>query len=545
MTSAERTALRSTSRPVRRRALCAIAALHLKQIRRSALVVLGVVAGLSGLVAGQFHTMFAGVLDAQALAALTENPAIRILFGDPVALDDPGGFTVWRTGTVFAVLVGVWACVTATHLTRGEEEAGHSDLLLAGQTTRVDQVVLSLTVLVGCLAVIGTVLAGTLVFSGTAVVGSVLYAAGLVGVGVGFASAGALCAQILPTRVAASGLGVGLLTASMMARMVADGAEELDWLRWFTPFGLVGELGPYAHDRPAPLLVLFLMPVLLAASAVVIARMRDAGTGLLRLTARRSPRMMFLGSLAGFAIRRVLPPMTGWTVGLAAFAGLIGLLAVSITDFLAGSPRFTELAAAAGFGLLDATTGYAATMFTLFAIPVGCFAATRIAAMRQDERSGRAVPLFATSTSRERLVAVELAVTLACVLLLLAVVGLAMWAGTRIVQAPLGVGEALAGALNLVPVALLCIGAATAALGWLPRAVLVVGCLPAVGGFLLDVLAQSTGAPAWVGDLSPFAHLAAVPHTPPDWTGLAVSSVIALVLAAIGTVGHARRDLGV
>ena len=33
------------------------------------------------------------------------NPAIRILFGRPVALDDPGGFTVWRTGTPLAVLV--------------------------------------------------------------------------------------------------------------------------------------------------------------------------------------------------------------------------------------------------------------------------------------------------------------------------------------------------------------------------------------------------------------------------------------------------------
>ncbi|MGW4330042.1 hypothetical protein ACWEKR_29635 [Nocardia sp. NPDC004573] len=38
-------------------------------------------------------------MDSDALRALAENSAVRILFGAPLALDDPGGFTVWRTGT--------------------------------------------------------------------------------------------------------------------------------------------------------------------------------------------------------------------------------------------------------------------------------------------------------------------------------------------------------------------------------------------------------------------------------------------------------------
>ncbi|MEK8110427.1 hypothetical protein NKG94_51120 [Micromonospora sp. M12] len=44
------------------------------------------------------------------MAALARNPAIRTLFGEPVALDQPGGFTVWRTGTVLAVLLGCGRC---------------------------------------------------------------------------------------------------------------------------------------------------------------------------------------------------------------------------------------------------------------------------------------------------------------------------------------------------------------------------------------------------------------------------------------------------
>ena len=69
------------------------------------------------------------------MQALAENPAIRVLFGRPIALGDPGGFTVWRTGTPLAVLVAVWAMLAAVRITRGEEEAGRWNLLLAGRVS--------------------------------------------------------------------------------------------------------------------------------------------------------------------------------------------------------------------------------------------------------------------------------------------------------------------------------------------------------------------------------------------------------------------------
>ena len=68
------------------------------------------------------------------------NPAIRTLFGEPVALDDPGGFTVWRTGTVLAVLLGAWALLATTRITRGEEDAGRWDSAgRPGASLRVDR----------------------------------------------------------------------------------------------------------------------------------------------------------------------------------------------------------------------------------------------------------------------------------------------------------------------------------------------------------------------------------------------------------------------
>ncbi|MEV0293522.1 hypothetical protein [Nocardia sp. NPDC050710] len=98
-------------------------------------------AGMSALVASQYQTTFADAIDTNAIRALAENPAIRVLFGTPRALDDPGGFTVWRTGTPVLVLSGVWALLAATRVTRGEEDAGRWDLLLGGAVRAVDLLV--------------------------------------------------------------------------------------------------------------------------------------------------------------------------------------------------------------------------------------------------------------------------------------------------------------------------------------------------------------------------------------------------------------------
>lgn len=523
----------------------AVTGLAARQLRRGAVVVAVVAAGMSALVAGQYQSMFAGALDGQALQALAANPAIRVLFGPPAALDDPGGFTVWRTGGPVVVLVGVWAVLAATRITRGEEDSGRWDLLLAGRIRTADVVARHLAVLTVAVAGIGAAVTAALLIAGTTPTGAVLHGAGITGVGWGFAALAVLAAQTLPTRAAATGAGTATVAAALLMRMVADGSDALSWLRWLTPFGVLGETQPYAADRPGPLLVLAVMALLLTAGALAVAARRDIGSGLLRVTGSLRPRTRLLGSVTGFALRRALRPLTGWVVGVGAYYLLIGLLTVSITEFLTDNARFAELAAAAGFAGLGSVTGFAATLFGLLAIPAGLYGAARIAATAADETSRRSVLLFGLPVSRTHLAGTDILVATAATLLLLSAAGLAMWAGATLAGAPLGIGHALAGALNVTPIALLSIGAATVALGWAPRAVLAVGALPSAGGFLLLVLAQSTGAPDWVTGISPFAHLAAVPQTTPDWVGAAVMGAVGLLLAGVGVLGYARRDLAI
>jgi ABC-2 type transport system permease protein len=498
---------------------------------------------LTAFVAAEYRDTFSGAVSAASLESLAQNPAIRTLFGPPVALDDPGGFTVWRTGTVVAVLVGVWGALAATRLTRGEEEAGRWDLLLAGRVRLPALVRAHVAVLLVATALPGAAVALGLVVVGTETTGALLFGALIAGTGMVGAGLGALAAQLLAERRAASGLAVGVLLATLLVRMVADGVPALAWLQWGSPFGLVSRAQPFAADRWLPAVVLALMVAVLGVLAVGMSGGRDVGSARVRGRDRARTPSRLVRSLPGLAVHRLRRPLVSWGLGVAAYFLLIGLLARTMIEFLQDNPVFAQLAAQTGFVQLGSVEGYASSLFALLAIPVGAFAAGRVAHAASDEVAGRLTPLYSLPVSRVRWVATEAGMITAAAVLLATVAGLATWLGTVWVDAGLGLGDAVAGALAVVPVALLCLGAALLALGWVPGTVLAIGVLPAAGGYLLLVFATTFRWPEWVRWLSPFDHLASVPAEPLDVAGALGMLAIALLLAVAGLVGYARRDL--
>ncbi|MGY0498325.1 ABC transporter permease [Nocardia sp. FBN12] len=521
----------------------ALAWLTYRQVWRGAALVAAIVTGLSAMVAVQYQTTFADTLDPGALRALAENPAVRVLFGEPRALDDPGGFTVWRTGTPALVLCGVWALTSATRLTRGEEESGRWDLVLGGRVRIVDMVAWCTAILTVAALLSAVGIGAALIATGTDASGAVMHGLCVLGSTVTFAGVGVLAAQLLGSRSAATGAACAVVGLSLLLRMLADGVSALAWTAWFTPFGLAARAAPYAENRVTPVLALAGLAIAPAVAALIVARRRDLGGAVFVRSDTRAPRTRLLGSVPAFAVRRALAPTMGWAVGIAAYFVLIGALTSTIVSFLEQNPRFADLAATAGFGGLGSVTGFAAALFALLAIPVGLYAATRIAAMAADEKARRWTPLHALPLSRYQLAGAEIAVIALGVAGLLTTAASAMWIGAVSTGAPLGLRDAFAGAFNLVPVVLLALGAATLGLGWYPHAVAAIGAVPVVGGFLLDVIAASTDAPTWLREISPFAHLAAVPDTGPNLLASVILTVIAAATTALGLLGYTHRDL--
>ncbi|PPK98738.1 ABC-2 type transport system permease protein [Kineococcus xinjiangensis] len=521
----------------------AVTAHLVRELRRGTLVVAALLALLPPVVVVQYRETVGGELGAGALQVLATNPAIRTLFGPAVALDDPGGFTVWRTGLMTTVLVAVWALLSTVRVTRGEEDAGRWALLRAGTLPARSLLLRVAAVALAAQAVVGAALAAGLLVVGTEPAGALLHGAGTALTGAAFVMLGLACAQVLPDRRSAAGAGGAVLAVAFMARMVADGSEPFGWLRWLSPFGVLGQVRPYAADDPVPLLVLAGMALLPAVLAFVAVERRDVGAGLVRVPDERAPRTALLGSSTGFAVRRGARGWAAWTAGVAAYYLLVGLLTVSLTGFLGDNPQFASAAAEAGFTGMGSAEGYLAAVFALLAVPGGLFAASRIAADAADESAGRHVLLLSLPVSRRAQLAGHAAVLALGCTLLAALAGTAAWAGARIAGSGLGVAAGVGGALNTVPVMLVSLGAAVLAFGVLPRAVLAVGAVPAAGGFLLLVFSDTFGWPPAVRALSPYAHVAAVPVEAHDGAGAVGLLIVALLLTAAGVAAHGRRDV--
>ena len=520
----------------------AVSRLAVRQLRLGAVLVALICGGMSALAVSQYKPI-SDLLDKPGLHALTENPAIRILSGPPVALDDPGGFTVWRTGPPLTVFASLWIMLAAIRITRGEEDCRRWELLLSGRLRIADVVVRYLAALVGSATLIGVTVAAGLLVSGTEPTGAVLHAAGIGCIALTFATTALLAAQVMPTRLGATGLTVAALGVSLLLRMIADSSHQLAWLAWATPFGLTARAAPYADNRILPLIVLSAFPVALAGAALVAARHRDVGDGIVAVPGSSPPRTRFLKSVGAFALRRAGRITLWWTIGIATYFFLVGTTLAWLLELFQTNRRFAELAAAAGLGGHNLVNVIAASLFSVLAVPTGLYAAIRLGAMVADERAGRSTLLFAQPISRVRLMSTEMVVTVGGVVALHCVAAFAVWGGAEITGAPLQLSDSLAGALNFVPAALLAAGAAAVGVGWLPSAVVAIGALPVLGGFLVNMVLQATKAPGWVVNLSPWTHLAAVPDTPPNWAGITIFLVFSAILTGLGLYGYVQRDL--
>jgi len=136
----------------------AVRRLLIRQLRWGTAVVALLCGGVAASVAGQYQTI-SSLLNEPALQAIAGNPAEKVLLGSPLAIDSQGGFTVWRTSTLILLFVGLWAALTATRVSRGEEESGRWDLLLGGRLALADIIRQGIAAFTAAALVIGATLA--------------------------------------------------------------------------------------------------------------------------------------------------------------------------------------------------------------------------------------------------------------------------------------------------------------------------------------------------------------------------------------------------
>ncbi len=500
------------------------------------------VAVAAGLVAAQAtasQALYDSPEDLVAYQASVGSNAATIAFGGPpVGLDTVAGTVAFEISAFLLLLAALMALFTTGRLSRGDEEAGRTELVRATRVGRHAPLLAAvLTSTLACAALVpavGAAAAATgLPARGSFLLGASAGAVGLVSTGVT-----AVAAQVTGSTRAAYGLVGAVFGVAFVLRAVGD--VEASALVWTSPIGWAQATHPWSDDRWAPLLLCVGAAVALLALAVALLDRRDQGAGLVAPRPGPAAASRALRSPLSLALRLQRAALLGWTAGLVLLGAVYGALADSVETLFVSNPEARAFLPDAA-SLVDA---YFATTLAMSALLTAGYAVSAVLRARAEESAGRAEPVLATATGRAAWLGSHVTVAL----LGSAVLLLACGAATGAVRAATGggtadVGRLLLGALAYLPAVWAVAALAVALAGLLPRATAAVAWAALAYVVAATLFAPAMDWPAWADDLSPLGWTPAVPAE--QWAALplAVLTAVATGLGALGLGAFRRRDL--
>jgi ABC-2 type transport system permease protein len=469
------------------------------------------------------------------------NKAVELFYGVPHDLLTVGGFTAWRFGGFAVLITAIWGLLASVRPLRGEEEAGRQELVLAGAVSR-GVAYLAVLAAIGSAAVLMALVVFTGLVAGRLPAGaSAFLALATVAPAVVFAGVGAVASQLAPTRRLALELGTAALAGCFLLRVVAD-IGGLGWLRWATPFGWSEELRAFADPRPAVLVLPALTAAALFAAAGLLAVRRDVGTGILHGRDSAEPDLRLLSSPSALALRSSRGSLLAWLAGTGLFALVIGVLSTSFTTADV-SKNLQEQLNKIGGATLTTPAGALGFYFLLFVLVISLYACAQVAAVRREEEEQQLETLFALPVGRRRWLTARLALAAVGAAAIALAAGLLAWAGAAAEHAHVSLPRLLEAGANCLPTALLFLGLATLAFAVVPRASTGLAYGLVTLAFVWELFGSLLGAPQWLLDSTPFAHVGLVPaqafRAAAAWAMLAIAAAAAIA----GIYVFGRRDL--
>jgi ABC-2 type transport system permease protein len=485
---------------------------------------------------------------AKLAASLGTNAGLSAMLGTARRIDTVAGFTAWRALGVLSMVGAIWALLAATRLTRGEEDAGRWELLLAGQTTRRHASAQTMAGLAAGLASLWAVTAVLAVAIGRSsranftASGALFLSVALVASAAMFLAVGALCGQLAASRRQANGIAAAVFGAAYLLRMVADSGSGLGWFRWASPLGWVEELHPLTGSRPVALVPIAGLTILLGVFTAWLAGRRDLGASALPTRDTRRAHLGLLDGHVGLDVRLIQPVAIAWTAGLAVLGLVGGLVAQSASSAVSGSATVARAMARLG-AHRGGAAAYLGIFFVIGAAAVAFAAAGQVVAIRNEEAGGYADNLFARPVGRVQWLIGRVAVASVLVVAAAVATGLAAWVGAASQHSGVPFADLARSGINLVPPALFVLGTGTLAYGLAPRAAATVTYAVVAWSLLLELVGSGLRLNHWLLDTSLFVHIAPAPAASPNWVGAAWLIALGALAAAVGAAASTRRDL--
>ena len=469
------------------------------------------------------------------LAAALANPVILMFRGLPSGTSE-GAFLAFEILPWLALLAALMSTFLAVRHTRGDEEAGRSELVWATPAGR--RLPTIVTIVHGILAnlVLAVLTALALLATGLAAAGSLLSGAAAGATGIAFLGIGLLAAQLMRTSRGANSLTVWVLVATFLIRGLGNAAGTPDddlsgmtsaWFAWISPFAWAEQTRPYDADLVGPVFLGLGLGLVLATASVVLQSMRDIDASFVAERPGRISARSGLASPHALVWRLTSGAIVGWAVG-GAVTGILATTLSGLVDQISGeNPAVADILKKIGGATGGLDEVVITVFFTLLGILAACCAVQTVVRARQEEARGTAEAVLATPVGRVRWLADYVIVGTIAVLIVVAAAVLAGWAGIRATDADdslyrivavAGLGQAIAASVFTVLPALVFV--------LVPRATIGVAWTLVLVATMLGMFGPLFGLPEWTANISPFAVTPVV-----DGEGVDVRGLWWLVLA--------------
>ncbi len=526
-----------------RRTVTSIHLLVWRQIRFSTLVMAALLAFVVRVGLSSFN-LSGGVKGMVALRPVIENPAVSALYGRVSSLANAGAFVEWKMGMFMALAVAMWGALLATRVTRASEDEGTWDLVVASRVGRQPALVAAVRALLEACLLVGLVVFVSLISGSQAFLDSLLYAVGFVGMSMSGVGIGLVCSQLFAPRRSATQVALSVIGLFFIIRVLADGAVGNEWLRWFSPFGWLENLGAFHHRSAWWILSLVVVPLGASVTAWRLQRHRDIGSAWWTRSDRTSAHVISLRSPWRFAWRERRGMLVAWSVGLATLGLVVGYLTNALVELCRTDRGYVKLLKHWGLGSMVSGRGFIAEACLLFAVALSFMVAALLVSIGTDSYEGRLDLPLAYGASRFTWLTSGVVMTVVATFLIAMLCALAAWLGVVVSGTSMGVTVPLEGMLNALSVVPWLVGVSVLLLAILPRfSYLVIAMLLSVL-YIVAVPGPVLAWPSWLLDASPFFHLHLVPTVATNWGATFVLSAIGLVLGTAGYGVFTRRDVG-
>ena len=502
------------------------------------------VLGLSGL-AVSFSALYPSLLPGEAemmqLAATMSNPAMVAMMGNVYGMDQlsPASMMAQECLVWFLIAIAVMNVFLVNRHTRADEELGRLELFRAMPVGRLTGSLATIVFAFGANLVVSVLTAVfhiILDIGGTTVVGSFMFGFAIGAVGFVFAGLTLLAAQLFSTARGVSGLGFILIGLFYIMRALGDVADSV--LSYLSPVGLGMKVEAYYSNDVVPLIVLLIEGAFLSCAALVICAVRDHGAGVFPARKGRAHASFFLRSNLGFAWRISRGTSLGWAAGLFILGASYGSVCGDIDSFVEGNALLQQVLGASGSQLI--LDNYVALIFMIMSLVTSVPVVLTALRIHGEETRGRLEQIFAKSVPRLRLYGSFIIIALLESIAFQVLLALGLFAAAN---GLLTLDTVVLASLCYLPAMWAMAGLAILLVGFLPKLSVAVWAVFAYT-FIVMYFSRMMDVPEWATRITPFGDIPQLPVEEFTALPLAILTLIAVVLGALGALRFKQRDIG-